>query len=117
MSKNVFKKVGVSIGIVGLTLLPFLALAQTSVPQPIIASPVDIANILNKILNFLGAIVMTISLIMLLYAAILYLTAGSSETLHTKAKSVLLYAIVGIVVAILAFSVQPFLINILGGRF
>jgi len=35
----------------------------------------------------------------------------------SKAKGVLIYAIVGIVIAILAFSIRPFIENLLRGRF
>ena len=115
MKKNILKKVGIMGVALGLTFLPFLALAQ--VPGPIITSPTQIALLLQKTLNFVGAIVLTIALIMLLWSAILYLTAGASETVHTKAKSVLIYAIVGIVVAVLAFSVIPFVQTVLQGRF
>lgn len=114
MKKNIFKKASIGMAL-GLTLLPFLALAQ--VPGPIITSPVQIAQLIQKVLTFVGAIVLTIALIMLLWAAILYLTAGASETAHTKAKSVLIYAIVGIVVALLAFSVIPFVQTVLQGQF
>ncbi len=118
MKKNILKKasVGIALGIaLGLTLLPFLALAL--VGQPIITSPTQISDLVQRILNWVGGIVMTISLIMLLWAAILFLTAGASETAHGKAKNVLIYAIVGIAVAILAFSVEPFLLTILGRNF
>ncbi len=115
MKKNILKKAGMGIAL-GLTLLPFLALAQ-GVPGPIITSPVQIAQLIQKVLNFVGSIVLVIALIMLIYAAILYLTAGSSETVHTKAKSVLIYAIVGIVIAVLAFSVIPFVQTVLQGGF
>lgn len=114
MKKNFLKKAGI-ITTLGLTFLPLLALAQ--VPGSIITSPVQIAALLQKVLNFVGAIVLTIAMIMLLYAAILYLTAGSSETIHTKAKSVLIYAIVGIVIAVLAYSVIPFLTTVFQGQF
>ncbi len=118
MKKNIFKKVGIGMTL-GLALLPFLALAATQpvTPLPLITSSADIWIILNRLLGWLGSIVMLIGVIMLLWAAILYLTAGASETTHTKAKSVLIYAIVGIAVAILAFSVRPFLETFLGGRF
>jgi len=116
MKKNILKKVGIGIGL-GLTLLPFLALAAGvgQVPGPIITSPTQISDLVGKILGWVGGIVMTIGLIMLLWAAILFLTAGTSETTHTKAKNVLIYAIVGIAVAILAFSVEPLLTTIFGG--
>ena len=117
MKKNILKKASVGITLC-LTLLPFLALAQVGqVPGPIITSPVQIAQLVQKVLNFVASIVLVIALIMLLYAAILYLTAGSSETIHTKAKSVLIYAIVGIAVAVLAFSVIPFVQTVLQGQF
>lgn len=115
MNKNFLKKASAGIAL-GLAFLPLLVLAQ-AVPGPIITSPVQVASLLQRVLNFVAAIVLTIALIMLLYAAILYLTAGSSETIHTKAKSVLIYAIVGIVIAILAFSVIPFVQTVLQGGF
>jgi len=100
-----------------ITLLPFLALAQFIVPGSIIVAPVQIIELIDKILVWIGRIVLVIAVIMLLYAAILYLTAGSSETIHTKAKSVLIYAIVGIVVALLAYSIIPFITVILQRAF
>ncbi len=113
MKKNILKKasVGIALGItLGLTLLPFLALAQAPPPiTPIISSPTDISLLIQRILNWVANIVMVIAVIMLLWAAILFLTAGASETAHTKAKNVLIYAIVGIAVALLAYSVPFFL--------
>ena len=117
MKKNILKKASVGVGL-GLSLLPFLALAQVGgVPGPIITSPVQIAQLIQKVLNFVGAIVLVIALIMLLWAAILYLTAGGSEERVGRAKSYLIYAIVGIVVAVLAFSVIPFVQTVLQGQF
>ena len=102
----------------GLTLLPFLALAQVGqVPGAIITSPTQITDLIQRILSWVGGIVMTIALIMLLFAAILYLTAGGSEERVGRAKNYLIYAIVGIVVAILAFSIQPFIETILRRQF
>ncbi len=117
MKKNILKKASIGIAF-GLTLLPFLALAQAGqVPGPIITTPTQISTIIQLILTWVAGIVMTIALIMLLWAAILYLTAGASETAHSKAKNVLIYAIVGIAVAILAYSIQPFLTAIFRGTF
>ncbi len=117
MKKNTLKKVGLGMAL-GLTLLPFLALAQIGgVPGPILTSPVQIAQLIQKVLNFIGSIVLVIALIMLLWAAILYLTAGGSEERVGRAKSYLIYAIIGIVVAVLAFSVIPFVQTVLQGQF
>ncbi|MDO8676206.1 MAG: pilin [Candidatus Azambacteria bacterium] len=115
MKKNILKKVSIGIGL-GLTILPFLALAQAPL-EPLITSPTQIAQLIQKILNWVAGIIMTIAVIMLLFSAILYLTAGGSEERVGKAKSYLLYAIIGIVVAILAFSIQPFLVTFFRGNF
>jgi len=116
MKKNIFKKAGIGVvAMAGLALLPLLALAVGSVPTTeILTTPTQIATIIFNLLSWLGGIVMAIALIMLLYAAILFLTAGASETTHSKAKNVLIYAIVGIAVAVMAYSFQPFVTYILG---
>jgi len=115
MKKNILKKAGVGVAMTGLALFPLLALAVGSVPSTeLLTTPQQIGTLLTNIMNWVAGIVMVIALIMLLWAAILFLTAGASETAHGKAKNVLIYAIVGIAVAILAFSVQPFLTYILG---
>ena len=90
-------------------LLPILAMAQTVPTTPLITSPTDIINIIKAVLNWLAGIVLTISLIMLLYAAILYMTSGASETALAKSKTVLIYAVVVLAVAILTYSFRPFL--------
>jgi len=104
MKKNLLKKIGIGVGL-GLMLLPFMALAQTTY----LTTPTAIGDLITRILNWISGIVFTISLVMLLWSAILFLTAGASETAHGKAKNVLIYAIVGIAVAILAYSIEPFL--------
>lgn len=118
MNKSFIKKTGVSI-ISGLfLLLPLLVVAQGVVPTaPLISGPTDIAVLIGKVLGWLANTVLVIGIAMLLYAAILYMTAGASETVLAKSKTVLLYAIIGIVVAILAYSVKPFLITFFQGGF
>lgn len=107
MKKNLLKKVGIGAGLGFSLLSPLLAMAQ--VPGPIITTPTDISRIITAVFNWLGGIILTISLIMFFYAAILYMTAGASETSLAKSKTVLIYAIVGLAVAILTFSFKPFL--------
>lgn len=122
MQEKVLKKAIVKKAIIGIglsaALLPLLALAQVGgVPGPIITSPTDISVLITRILNWVAGIIMTIAVIMLLFSAVMYLTAGGSEERVGKAKSYLLYAIVGIVVAILTFSVQPFITTVLQRSF
>ena len=113
MKKNILKKAGIGMAW-GVALFPLAALAV--VGEPIITSPTQISTFFENVLNIVSGFVLTVALIMLLWAAILYLTAGGSEDRVSRAKNYLIYAIVGIAVAILAFSVEPFLRNFFMGQ-
>jgi len=113
MKKNILKKAGIGMAW-GVALFPLAALAV--VGEPIITSPTQISTFFENVLNIVSGFVLTIALIMLLWAAILYLTAGGSEDRLSRARHYLWYAIVGIAVAVLAFSVEPFLRNLFWGR-
>ena len=66
-----------------------------------------VVNIVNFILFFLGLIAM----IMVTYGGFLYLTAGGEEGQQGKAKSILLYAAIGIFVILAAFSLSNTLLT------
>jgi len=118
MKKDFFKKAGIAVSL-SVALLPLLALAQLVSPEntPLITKPGDVSTLIANVLGWLGGVIFVIGAIMLLWSAFLYLFAGGSDTNVSKAKSYMIYAIVGIAVAILALAVRPFLINVLGGRF
>ena len=113
MKKNILKKAGIGMAW-GVALFPLAALAVVD-ERVIITSPTQISTILTNVLNIVSGVVFTVALIMLLWAAILYLTAGGSEDRVSRAKNYLIYAIVGIAVAVLAFSAEPFLRNFFKG--
>jgi hypothetical protein len=56
-----------------------------------------------------------ISIIMLIWAGILFLTAQGDPGKISTAKKAVLWAVIGIVVAILAFSAVGILNNVIGG--
>jgi hypothetical protein len=62
-------------------------------------------NTLNGILKWVYTIVLVLSVVMGLYAAFLYVTAGGEQAKVKKASGVLMYAVIGIVIAVLAFSI------------
>lgn len=68
------------------------------------------SNITNTALFIIGAI----SVIMLIYGGIRYTISGGNEKSVTAAKNTILYAVVGIIVALLAFALVNFVIANIG---
>lgn len=60
-----------------------------------------VTNIINAALFFIGAI----ALIFVIWGGILYVTSGGDSEKTTQARNTLLYAIVGIVIVVLAWSI------------
>ena len=67
-------------------------------------------NITNTILYIVGII----SIIMLIFGGIRYVTSGGDSKKVTDAKNTILYAILGLVVALLSFAIVNFVLNALG---
>jgi len=70
------------------------------------------SQITNTALFLIGAI----SVIMLIYGGIRYTISGGDEKAVTAAKNTILYAVVGIVVALLAFALVNFVIANIGAK-
>ncbi len=99
------KKIG-TIAALAVTLLPLLAGAQAPTgPVSTVTSLEDIIRIINTIINYIFAFLIILATVMVLYAAYLYLTAGGDEESVSKAKEVIIYAAVGVAVALLSQAV------------
>ncbi len=136
--KNIMKKAAQS-----LLLVPALALGVSLVPM---ATPVSAATcsetdvtlssgaacsksdeqqeklfgvdgIFQTITNVLLFLIGAVSVIMLIYGGIRYTVSGGDSNSVTAAKNTILYAVVGIVVAILAYAAVNFVIgNLAAGQ-
>ena len=74
--------------------------------------PQDLANdVFKNIVNILLFIIGAVSVIMLIYGGIRYTTSGGNANNVTAAKNTIMYSIIGLVVAILAFAVVQFVVN------
>ena len=74
--------------------------------------PQDLAgDVFKNIVNILLFIIGAVSVIMLIYGGIRYTTSGGNANSVTAAKNTIMYSIIGLVVAILAFSVVQFVVN------
>lgn len=81
-----------------------------NVPTNLFGGPDSIfTTIVNVLLFIIGAI----SVIMLIYGGIRYTTSGGNSANVTAAKNTIMYAIIGLVVAFLAFAVVNWVLGAL----
>jgi hypothetical protein len=73
-------------------------------------------GIFRTITNVLLFLIGAISVIMLIVGGIRYVVSGGDSTAVANAKNTILYAIVGVVVAILAYAVVNFVIGSFSGN-
>ncbi|MEK7651160.1 MAG: hypothetical protein AAB377_01365 [Patescibacteria group bacterium] len=83
--------------------------------DPPIKSITDVENTLVKIVNLMFGIFWIIAVVVIIWAAFTFLTAGDDKEKVEKAKKILLYALIAATVALLANSIGPVLSNLLGG--
>ena len=95
-------------------LAPFLAKAAIQVGEPLTrtavggASKLDgdrILYLLMYLAGWFGGLVITLSVILILYAAFLYVTAAGDSEKVKQAHQTIIYAIVGIAVAIISWGI------------
>jgi hypothetical protein len=67
---------------------------------------VIIANVVNILLFIVGAV----SVIMIVVGGLRYVTSGGDNSAVTSAKNTILYAVVGIVVAFMAYAIVNFVV-------
>lgn len=74
------------------------------------------SGVFKTVTNILLYIVGAVSVIMLIIGGIRYVVSGGDQQAVTAAKNTILYAIVGIVVAILAFAAVNFVVTNLSAQ-
>lgn len=118
------KKIYTAATVIGLSALPFIALAQIEVVPvrpgvPVSVGPTGAGNLSNTIIGLVGwfeVIVWALALVMILFAALQFLTAAGNEEKVTTARRSLIWGLVGIAVALLARVSTVFVGNIIRGQ-
>ncbi len=93
------------------------ALAQTA---PVVSPNTQITTVTTAkdkllfVINTAIGIVGIVAVVLIVYGAYMYVTAGVSEDNAKKAKSILLYGILGIVVAALSYAIVQVTISFIG---
>jgi hypothetical protein len=99
-------------------ITPLLAFAQVPPPSTgTVNSACDIVVKIVDLVKIFGTIILVVAVIMLLYAAFLFITGGGNEERIKTARSILIYALIGLAVAILATSAQTIVKGLVGGTF
>ena len=124
--KDTMKKIGV--GLTGasaiLTLFAGRALAANNpiqdgvndarpdgVPSDLLGANGIFTQIVSTFLYIIGIV----SVVMLIYGGLRYILSGGDSKKVTDAKNTILYAIIGLVIAFLAYAIVTFVIGALGG--
>ena len=96
-----------------LLLTPLLAQA-VAVTGIDISTCTNIRNVVTRIANFGAGIVTTVAVIVFLVAAYYFLFGAASEDAQKKGRQYLIFGIVGIIVALIAFTLPTLVTNVLG---
>ncbi|HPD08099.1 MAG TPA: hypothetical protein P5194_01190 [Patescibacteria group bacterium] len=71
----------------------------------------NVASIIKVVLGLLG----TIFVILMIYAGILWMTAGGNDTQVKKAQNIIQRAVIGLIIVVLAYAITYFIFKELGG--
>ncbi len=105
IKKSKMKKVAVSLFFLAIFLTPTIIFSQGVTPPP----DVDPWGAIDTITNLVFGILLAVAVLAIIYAGFLFITAGGVSEKVTTARTTLLYAVVGIIVALLARGVVSYL--------
>ena len=95
-----------AVGLIAFLLVPSVLLAQSNpFENPVTETAGGLLGIIKIVTNWVATFIAAIAIIMILYSAFLFLTGGGNPETQKKAKDILIYGIIGIVVAFLAFGI------------
>lgn len=95
-------KIIVGISLLSLMLFALPVLAQVEEPTEPVTSIEDVIGVIETFASWLFTIILAIAVVMLLYAGLLWMTAGGDEEKLGTARKVLIWGLVGIVIALVA---------------
>ncbi len=87
------------------------------IPNPLGSGVSTIPQLIDKIATWLLGIGLTIAVIIVIWAAFLFMTSGGNQQKVTTARQTLWYAIIGLTVLLLAKGVTSIIQNFLSGNF
>lgn len=111
------KKNLVILTLIGLLLVPTILLAV--VPEkppttPPITKLEDIVNIMNKVGEWIFAIIFALAIIFILVSAFQFLTAAGNPEKIASARQILIYALIAVAIAVVAWGLPKIVTTLLG---
>ncbi len=102
------------IGLLGVASIavPFIALAQTGLPPTYSAS--DAIAILPRIVSYVWGFFLAVVVLCIIIAGYLFVTGGGSPETVTKARTWLMYALVGLAIGVAARGIIALVYMVLG---
>ncbi|RJQ28926.1 hypothetical protein C4571_02715 [Candidatus Parcubacteria bacterium] len=95
--------------VASVVILPLIAMAQTSPIRDV----QGIINLVNSISVWVAAVFWIVAIIAVFYAGFLFLRGGGDEEKLAQAKKQLWYALIAMVIGIMAYGFAPLIRNIL----
>lgn len=72
-----------------------------------------LSNFIKKIINILLFLIGAIAVIMIIIGGLRYVTSGGDQSQVSGAKNTILYAVVGLVIAVMAYAIVNFVLGAL----
>jgi len=113
------KTIMIAIALLMAALLPLVSFAAAppggpTQPPKNITSIGTLVTVLQTVLGWMFTIFLILAVVMIIWAAFIYLTAGGEEEKLGKAKSILIYAVVAVVVALVAAGLPNIVGSLIG---
>lgn len=101
------------VGVVALS--PVVAMAQYQLPGNFgLSTQTGAANTISSVIGFLAGLLAALAMLMIVVAGIMYIVSAGDQSRIDLAKRILTYAIVGLIVALLAWVIVNVISNTLG---
>ena len=95
-------------------LFTFSAQAQiVSLPNPLVAD--DLAALIDNIATWLLTIGLTLSTLVIIWSALQFMVSGGNKDMVERARKTIWYAVIGIIVLLLAKGITLIIAGFLGG--
>jgi len=101
------------LSLVALIMVPMGVLAQQEIPETI-TTPDALVTLIETITNWVFTVFLLLAVLFLIIGAMQFVTAGGKPESVSEARQKIIWAVVGIVIALLARSIPAVLTNIVG---